>query len=261
MLSGLAVAEVEVEVPDLQLGIGNGYYDTATETVVTPSRHFVLNAYAAADAGVDETFIVVTSVVYDRGLDPEDFGSFHFNGRKITAAGMVFGMPPPGNDPAVTDDRGLDRLGLTEVWHVREEFHFDKARRTQLVNTRVTPQNMPVATLYGNGGNYLHYQSFGVSTLGLKDGYNLYFALYSDGEDKSTGTDIVGKYAPFSHDAATAYVGPRAQVPVVTSLPAASIAEPEILLLFVLALGGIGYGNKRTIVRAVRSVANRGRDS
>src|SRR5690554_1790120 len=82
LLSGLALAEV----PDLQLGIGNGHYDSATETVVTSSRHFVLNAYANPDTDADERFSVAISVVHELGLDPENFGSFHVNGRKISAA-------------------------------------------------------------------------------------------------------------------------------------------------------------------------------
>src|SRR5690606_34204125 len=54
------------------------------------------------------------------------------------------------------------------------------------------------------------------------------------------------KFAPFSHDAATAYVASIVSSAVVPLSEVSSIPEPELLLLLMLALVGIGCSRKRS---------------
>ena len=80
-------------LPTLQLDIGNGVYDTATETVIATSQTFTLFALLNSN-DVSGTYYISAAITpqVDNGTD---LGSFSFAGETIyVTEDMSYGTPP-----------------------------------------------------------------------------------------------------------------------------------------------------------------------
>ncbi|MEQ1793986.1 MAG: choice-of-anchor N protein [Nitrospira sp.] len=114
-------APVAHAVSALQLDIAGGFYDTATQTVLTSSNTFTL--YALLDPGVRSTPVTDTyylSVCLSPATSsPASLGSFTFNGTNVNAtSGMTYGTPPIELGGVATTDPG----DLALPWNVPHVF-------------------------------------------------------------------------------------------------------------------------------------------
>lgn len=212
----LTSANMVTAVPVLQLGIGGGEYDTATQTIVTSANTFTLYAYAHAtgNKAIDLTethYISVALVDNESGKVGPDapsggIGSFDFTGASCisgstcTIDDMAYGTPPVEADGSVnTDPKDLSSHGIFETFFLEVGFLFS-GQRTALVNTQDSPGSIPVVDSSGD----LYFQAFNIDASLLRGGFGLHFDLYNSDVKLNGITDDtdVDKFAPFSHDAA-----------------------------------------------------------
>lgn len=248
--------EAEQANPELQLGISYGLYDPSSETVVTSEDEFTVNAFGLAQGEPavtpEETVYLSVAVTADPGLDLRDFGAFVFNGVVYTSSALVFGVPPEETNMG-PDDNDLSTHGHYPAMFLQHAFKFSAANLTADINTRTNPGYLPTL----NGTDYF-FNSFQVKVTGLNAGYNLHFDLYTTKKDLDGDVDI-NRSAPFTHDAETNHVPellltssffvPFEQMNrierSINDAQVASVPEPAIGLLFVLALTGLAISRKK----------------
>jgi hypothetical protein len=178
----LAASFAVSAVPNLQLGIVGGYYDTETESVVSNSSAGTLVAYGGGSdisgfAINDEYFISIALLNHDlssTGPDLFDFGSFDFGGITYDVDDVVYGVPPL--EANLDHDAGdLSTHSVFPTLFVQHQFKFSATQKTALVNTQDTPGFDPVS----NPGNDLYYKLFNVDMSNMTGSLGLHFDLYN----------------------------------------------------------------------------------
>lgn len=229
-------------LPRLQLGIGDGYYDQPTQTIMTGADTFTLYAYGRASGSkavtTSDSHFIAVAVTPQIGPAPVEFGSFSINGQTYGIADMVYGNPPL-EDYLAFDPGDLSPHGIYDTFFLEIEFFFSNDFKTASVNTQDSPSHVPVA----GSGTALFAKAFDVDISGLLPGFNLHFDLYDD-KIKSGGDIDIEYFAPFSHDAGTARI--------LTPVP-----EPRALVLLAMALLAIGVLNPQGTLRGSRDKTNR----
>ncbi|MFZ5862096.1 MAG: choice-of-anchor N protein [Nitrospirota bacterium] len=187
--------------PLLQLDIGGGVYDSATQTIVGTSDPFTLYAILTPREGMNDqqvSALLAQTYYVSAALTPQtappggDLGSFVFNGTTVNATSdMSFGVPPLETNIAF-DSGDLSRHGIFETYFSEFAFTFNPLNTALSYNTAETPGG-PTA----GSGSYV--AAFTVDSRLLAGGYNLHFDLY-DTYLKQGDTDR-DHFAPFSHDA------------------------------------------------------------
>ncbi|MCP4398746.1 MAG: PEP-CTERM sorting domain-containing protein [bacterium] len=230
-------------LPALQLGdggIGDWVYDTSTQTWVTSSDSFKLDAYANADgrrngdyawdgdgAATQHAYLVVSAMpqTTDDGTDSFDV-SIANDGGALSLLTSGYGTPP------INDPNSIPGHGIFDTYFEIYEFQFDGEKGT-------ISDTQPGQT--GTGQGYT--ETFDIDINSLVDGITgVHFDLLTvsgDGiYDPSSPDDnkLVNAVAPFSHDA-EAVPGPG---PVPGPIP-----EPStVFLLGIGLLGVLGLGRK-----------------
>ncbi len=181
-------------VPVLQLDIGGGYYDSASQTVIAADQEFNLYALMKTSnkTSLNDNYFLSISL-YPRSIEspPPNFGSFIFNGLTYSdPQALQYGNP------------GLPDHGVFDTYFLTYEFNFNQLEQVGVYNVQDNPGQ------FGNfsSGSGLYYAAFNIDTTNLNHNIALHFDLYND-----------EKFAPFSHDAQS---GPPTAVP-----------EPATLLL------------------------------
>ena len=131
-------------VPYLQLDIGGGEYNDATESIYTDATSFDLYAFAKPGGAelydefgnfegtknvsiaeiIADTFFVSIAITGD-GIDENtDVGSFTFGGQTISNGGandLIYGTPPEGSaNPTLAPH------GIFDTLYFEYEFNFDR---------------------------------------------------------------------------------------------------------------------------------------
>lgn len=227
ILLALAVSALSTRAdaaPLLQLGIIGGFYDEATETVVSDGPSFTLVALLTpsgtasveglADPSVAASFYndtyYISAAFTPETTTPE--GTFTFSGSGATSEGTQYGTPPLDAYVAAHED-GLAPHSIFPTFYEEFRFQFDKNQRTTTYNVEDDPGVDPVTNALG--GTF--YREFTVTT-SLTSGFRLHFDLYTCGIKTrgsfsacaGTGDEDAVKFAPFSHDAES---GPPREVP------------------------------------------------
>ena len=208
-------------VPQLQLDIVGGTYDSATQTIFAGSNSFALYAYSLSLPG---NFFLSMALV--PAVDSGSYGSFSVNGSTINVTGdMTFGTPPLETilGGAAKDPGDLPSHGVFPTYFAERMFAFSAADQSGIYNTQDKAGAGPQA------GTGMYFARFDFDLSGLLPGYGLHFDLYNESlvsackNGNCTIGDIdVNKFAPFSHDAQA----------MVTAVP-----EPETYAMLLAGLG------------------------
>jgi hypothetical protein len=187
-------------VPLLQLSIGGGVYDEATDTTVSSSPTFTLYAYLTPppntspeelEAYLSDTYYIAAALT-PKVTSPTNIGSFSIDGTTVNATTeMIYGNPPI-NTVLDSADGDLGGHGVYETYFTEFAFQFNPSLTTTVINVEDTVGTTPVWTL--NGGMY--YAAFPINVLNLNADYQVHFDLYSKNGDFS-----IKNFAPASHDA------------------------------------------------------------
>jgi hypothetical protein len=163
--------------PFLQLDIIGGYYDAATQTIISSSHDFVLiAALQPASPGplTTETFYISAAVHPPFGPGGGSLGSFTWDGTPYNVTSdLVYGTPPL--EPFLDADPGdfPDHApGVFPTYFTEFAFQFNAAQRHIQYDSAVTPGGLVTS---GTGDGY--YVAFNVTTAMFGDSV-LHFDLY-----------------------------------------------------------------------------------
>ena len=184
-------------LPLLQLSIGGGVYDDATDTTISTSPIFTLYAYLTPPTGdaatiadlLDDTYYIAAALT-PRLTSATDIGSFVYQGTTVNATtDMVYGQPPI---ETLGDHGGdLPGHGVYDTYFKEFAFTFNGALTTA-INVENTVGTTPVATPDGT----MYYMAFQIDTSNLSPDYQVHFDLYSKNDDFE-----IKNFAAISHDA------------------------------------------------------------
>lgn len=240
-----------VALPNLQLDIFQGTYDSVDQTVVTSNKQFTLYAYCLLnnpDACTKKYYISIA--VTPKGTSTgTDFGNFKIGSTTYTSNQLTFGTPPLADlDAGASDPGDLSSHGIFPTLFTEYEFTFNKSLTRKGINVQDNP-GMPLN--FSTSKENLTYFSFNFDVSGLKDNYNLHFDLY-DVDFKQTCdrikglnqnckiTDVdINSFAPFSHDAGTIARNNNDGGP--SDFNPLEIPEPSLLtgLITIAGIGGL----------------------
>ena len=194
LISTLAISTTAAfSVPLLQLDIVGGTYDAGTETVVSSSKTFSLEAYLN-DADLANEKFFVSFALTPAVAAPASLGYFTLNGNQIDAtADMVYGTPPLEANLEF-DAHDLSTHSIFPTYFFEYGFYFNPANTTSVYNV----EDEAGRGLVGTGS--MLYNTFTLDMSGLADGVGVHFDLYN--EKALAGGDIDrDNFAPYSHDA------------------------------------------------------------
>jgi hypothetical protein len=180
-------------VPDLQLDISGGVYNTADETIYNSSDAFSLYALAKTGSLTGTTYYLSIAVVpkQSSGSTLPGFGSFVLDGTTYNAgSGWVFGTPPA--DAAIAN---IPSHSMFPTLYLEIAFSTLDGFANEY-NSEDSPGGF---SIYDGSGPKLGYEEFTLNTANLGANYALHFDLYT----YSPGDNRVDAVAPFSHDAQT----------------------------------------------------------
>ncbi len=183
-------------VPDLQLGIVDGVYNTATETTVATTTEFTL--FALIDTTLTGTFWISAAVSPQLSVtDLLDLGSFSFGESSSTpdvinvTGDMNYGTPPLDVYYASLD---LPGHGVFPTYYTEFSFDLDHAYEVTLFNVAEDDS--------AEDGSFLNRVDFAVDMTSFDNAnYVIHFDMYTKIWNETKESYDVGIFAPFSHDA------------------------------------------------------------
>lgn len=245
---GSSILSPALAVPNLQLDILGGGYDSTDESVfLNTDSNFNLFAYCSPgnqNNCLSKKHFISIAILDDKEnavTTSTNFGSFSFNGITYGNGGnaLTFGNPP-FNDPAGNDkDAGdLATHGVFPTLFAEVGFNFVSDQTREEVNIQDNPGTALTADTSTNSKTLL-YQNFNVDISGLNTGYRVHFDLYNEEAKKDKSGSVsdldIDQFAPFSHDA----YAEKTDVP-------RDIPEPgTALALSLLACGSLSSLKKR----------------
>ncbi|HXU51790.1 MAG TPA: choice-of-anchor N protein [Casimicrobiaceae bacterium] len=228
--AGLVGAGSAYAVPELQLTIPGGSYDTVTETTIAGGQTFDLYALFDQPKKGDDlstTFYISFALMLADGdlvaSSPFDAGSFKFNNTTYNVTSdLTWGTPG-----------ALPVHSAFPTWYGVLPFHFSSSDQTTSFNTQTTT---PSSISGGCTSNCLFFSDFAVDTSLLSSNYLVHFDLF---DSAMYGGDHSGSKAPFSHDAQSlcSTQGP--------CTPRRDVPEPATLALMVAGLAGLAATRRR----------------
>jgi len=223
-------------VPQLQLDIFGGTYDTSTETIVASGNSFSVYAYGLTSAVSLSDSFYLSMALMPSTSSSGSYGSFAINGTPINVtAGMTFGTPPLETvlGGASFDPGDLASHGIFPTYFAEQLFTFSSGVQSGVYNTQDHAGWGP------QSGTGMYYKKFDFDISGLAPGFGIHFDLYNEtlissckNKNCTVGDIDVNKFAPFSHDA---------EGTVITS----TVPEPEIYAMLSIGLGFMGWAARR----------------
>lgn len=184
-------------IPNLQLGITDGTYQTGTETTVANGNVFSLNAYLQPNNvnTLTDTYYLSAALIKQGGSaigsSAANLGSFKIGSSNYNVtANMIYGTPPV--DLLYPD---LGPHSIFPTFYVETPFTFDESS--------VFSPSIDVADGATQNAD-MYKELFAIDLSALADGYGIHFDLYNlNAKLKNNGTTDydVNEFAPFSHDA------------------------------------------------------------
>ena len=194
------VTNIASAAPELQLNIGGGYYDLATETTIANGNVFTLYAYLdPVNQSVTDYYYLSMAVTPQYGPTSGSLGSFAFTANSVTTvvnvtSDMIYGVPPVElGMSAVFDGGDLGDHGIFDTYFYEQRFQFSETMQTASFDVQDNPGMVPTS------GTGMYYVPFVIDTTNLTAPYEIHFDLYN--ERMRNGDIDVNKFAPFSHDA------------------------------------------------------------
>lgn len=210
----LAFSTAAHAVPQLQLDIFNGEYNTTTETVVATTNPFTLYTYLqeSTQNAAGDTYALSMAITPKTTIGG-DFGFFTFKyngGAAVTVDvtdDMVFGVPPLESAATQLADPGdLPDHDIFDTYFFEYAFNFTGAATSGEYDTADVDDTGqgPISPAAKN----MLYRAFEIDISGLDETLALHFDLYNRKictEDKGQCNIVddvdVAWSAPFSHDA------------------------------------------------------------
>jgi hypothetical protein len=189
-------------VPMLQLDIGGGTYDSASETIITLDPVFTL--YALLDGSKKQSPPLTDDFYISAALVPlVDNPAPNYS---FTIAGNAYDQDSPAQNGTPAGLPQHEAFPADKYWEV--SFQFVTNQWVNEYNTQDNPGGFPSPLPTVQGNKILYYYAFAVDTSGLGGDYALHFDLYH----YSNNPGHVDQFAPFSHDASTAVPEPATMI-------------------------------------------------
>ncbi len=261
----LSVVGTANAVPELQLSIAGGAYDTTTETSISSGPVFDLYAYLnrASNTGTFYVSMALTPAVNEAAPAP-DFGSFTYDigGGPVlvnVTGDMLYGVPPVDiGGVATSDPQDLQTHSIFPTYFTEVAITFAATDLSVLYDVQNVDDGAPVSPAVGD--TTMFFKKIALNLSNLTGGKQLHFDLYDEvfrtqncnPNDNLCDPNLVvdvdaGINAPFSHDAQS---GSSSSSSSSGGSGGASgeVPEPGTLSLIgaALALGGVSWLRRRS---------------
>ena len=224
-VSALAIAWLSANayaVPELQLSIAGGNYDTTSQTSISNGPVFDLYGYLnrTSNAGTFFLSMALTPAVAESSPSP-DFGFFTYNigagdVQVNVTSDMLFGVPPVDvGGVATSDPQDLQTHSVFPTYFKEIAISFAATDLSDLYDVQNVDDGAPVGSPTVPTASTMFFKKIGLNLNGLTGGKQLHFDLYDEvfrnqrcqPNDPPTCVDgalidiDAGINAPFSHDA------------------------------------------------------------
>jgi PEP-CTERM motif-containing protein len=220
-------------IPNLELDILGGTYDSGNETTISAGQSFTLRALLLSTGDQTATYYI-SAAVLPSVTSPANLGSFVLNGSTYNVtSGLTLGTPPI-ESVATDDPHDLQSHSVFPTYFTQLSFTFP-----------ATPTISPAyntADGTTNTNQFQYYRDFTVNTSGLTPGYAIHFDLYDEALFK--GVAGVDDFAPFSHDAQSCGTSDHPCTPN-------PVPEPTSMLLLGTAVAAAWRGRKKLGIRTI----------